>query len=113
MNSPSIRTRLETVIALAYLLERVEAGTARTDADGYRRLVLCLRAALSEDIPADALQVILNAHPAAGQVFENMHYEHSGLFRAPLERSVSSELLAKQVLERIAKVVKTRGREVG
>jgi hypothetical protein len=113
MNSPSIRTRLERVVALAYLLECVEAGTARTDADGYRQLVLRLQAALSEDIHADALQVILNAHPAAGQVFENMHYEHSGLFRAPLERSVSSEQLAKQVLERVARVAKTRSRKAG
>jgi hypothetical protein len=103
MNPRSIRTRFETVIVLAHLLECVESGVARASAEGYRQLVLQLQEALSEDIPADALQAILNTHPSAGELFENMHYGHSGLFRAPLERSVASELLAKQLLERVAK----------
>lgn len=105
MSSSWIRTRLETVIALAHLLECVETGTARANADGYRRLVLRLQAALSEDIPADALQAILCAYPATGQVFENLHYAQSGLSRASLERSVTSELQAKQVLARAARRV--------
>lgn len=105
MSSSWIRTKLETVVALAHLLERVETGTASASADGYRGLVLRLQAALSEDIPAEALQAILSAYPATGQLFENLHYEHSGLSRASLERSVSSELLAKQVLARAAKRV--------
>jgi hypothetical protein len=105
MSSSWIRTRLETVIALAHLLECVETGTARTNADGYRRLVLGIQAALSEDIPADALQAILCAYPATGQVFENLHYAQSGLSRASLERSVTSELQAKLVLARAARRV--------
>ena len=95
MSSSWIRTKLETVVPLAYLLECVETGTAIATADGYRRLVLRLQAALSEDIPAEALQAILSAYPATGELFENLHYGHSGLSRAPLERSVSSERLAK------------------
>jgi hypothetical protein len=105
MTSSWIRTRLETLVPLAHLLECVETGVASASADGYRHLVLRLQAALSEDIPADVLQVLLSAYPAAGQVFENLHYEHSGLSRAPLERSVSSELLARQVLARAARRV--------
>jgi hypothetical protein len=88
---------------LAHLLECVETGTAHASADGYRHLVLRIQAALSEDIPADALQAILSTYPATGQVFENLHYAHAGLSRASLERSVSSELQAKQVLARAAK----------
>lgn len=103
MSSSWIRTRMGTVIALAHLLECVETGAASASADGYRRLVLRLQAALSEDIPTDALQAILAAFPATGQVFENIHYAHSGLSRTSLERSVSSELQAKQVLARTAK----------
>ena len=67
--------------------------------------MLRLQAALSEDIPAEALQAILSAYPATGELFENLHYGHSGLSRAPLERSVSSERLARQVLARVAKRV--------
>jgi L-cysteine desulfidase len=105
MSSSWIRTRLETVVALAHLLECVETGAASASAEGYRRLVLRLQAALSEDIPADALKAILNAFPATGELFENLHYGDSGLSRAPLERSVSSELLAKQVLARVVRRV--------
>jgi len=91
------------VVALAHLLESVETGTARATAEGYRLLVQRLQVALAEDFPADALLAVLNQYPATSQVYENMHYEHSGLFRAPLERSVSSELKAKQVLMRAAR----------
>ncbi len=105
MSSSWIRTKLETVVALAQLLECVETGMASASADGYRRLVLRLQAALSEDIPAEALQAILSAYPATGQLFENLHYGYSGLSRAPLQQSVSSELLAKQALARAARRV--------
>jgi len=105
MSSSWTRTRLETVVALAHLLECVEPGMASASAEGYRRLVLRLQTTLSEDIPADALQAILGAYPAAGQVFENLHYEHSGLCRAPLEQSVFSERLAKHVIAHAARRV--------
>jgi curved DNA-binding protein CbpA len=105
MNSSWIRTKLETVVALAHVLECVEAGTASASADGYRRLVLRLQADLSEDIPTEALQAILRAYPATGQLYENLHYGNSGLSRAPLERSASSELVTKQILARAARRV--------
>lgn len=104
-SSSWIRSKLETLVPLAHLLECVETGLASASAEGYRRLVLQLQAALSDDIPAEPLQAILSAYPATGQIFENLHYGHSGLSRAPLERSVASELLAKQVLARAARRV--------
>jgi hypothetical protein len=98
----SVRTRLEAVIALARLLDRVEAGPAGVDADQYRLLVAQLLSALSEDMPHDALQAILGAHPAAAELYENMHYRHSGLSRSSLERSVASEMLASKLIARLA-----------
>jgi hypothetical protein len=105
MNASWIRAKLKTVVSLAHLLECVESGTATASADGYRCLVMRLQDALSEDFPADVLQAVLSDYPATGQLFENLHYERSGLSRAPLERSVASELLAKQVLARAARRV--------
>jgi hypothetical protein len=105
MTSSWIRTRLETLVPLAHLLECVETGMASASAEGYRRLVLRLQAALSDDLPPEVLQVLLSAYPATGQIFENLYYEHSGLSRTPLEQSVSSERLAKQVLARAARRV--------
>ena len=99
----SLKSRLETVIALARLLERVEASGVAADPDQYRALVRQLALALSQDLPEDALHAVLGAHPAAAELYENLHYEQSGLSRSSLERSVGSELLASQVLAKAAR----------
>jgi hypothetical protein len=91
------------VIALSRLLERVEARGAAIGAEQYRALVRRLQGALATPLPAPALEAILGAHPATAEVYENMHYDVSGLSRAPLERSVATELLATQAIERAAR----------
>ena len=105
MNAPlaTIKNRLETVIALSRLLERVEATSVQIGADQYRALVRQLTVALGQEIPDDALQAVLGAHPAAADVYENMHYAQSGLSRQPLERSIGSEMLASQALAKAAR----------
>lgn len=98
----SVKTRLENVIGLARLLERVERSGKAPDPGQYRALVRQLGAALEADLPHDALQAVLGAHPATAELYENLHYERSGLSRAPLERSVATEMLTSQALHRIA-----------
>jgi len=98
-----LQTRLETVIALSRLLERVEARGLSIGADQYRVLVRRLQATLATPMPAPALEAILGAHPATAEVYENMHYDVSGLSRSPLDRSVSTELLAAQAIDRAAR----------
>lgn len=99
----SLKTRLETLIALARLLERVEASGAAVGADQYQALVRQLTQVLSQELPDDALQAVLGAHPATAELYENLHYEQSGLSRSSLERSIGSEMLASQVLARAAR----------
>jgi hypothetical protein len=99
----SFKTRLETVIALARLLERVEASGVAIGADQYRALVRQLGVALSQEMPDDALQAVLGAHPAAAEVYENLHYARSGLSRSSLERSVGSEMAASRALAHAAR----------
>jgi hypothetical protein len=106
MNAPrteSLHTRLETLIALARLLERVEASPITIGADQYQTLVSQIKAALAAPLPPAPLQAILKAHPATGEIYENMNYEISGLSRSPLERSVATEMLATQLLHKIAR----------
>ena len=98
----SLQSRLETLIALARLLERVEASPITIGADQYRALVGQLKAVLAAPLPAAPLEAILRAHPAAGEIYENMNYEISGLSRSSLERSVATEMLATQLLHKIA-----------
>ena len=105
MNAPqteSLHSRLETLIALARLLERVEASPRPIGADQYRALVGQIKAALAPALPQQALEAILDAHPATAEIYENQHYPISGLSRSPLERSVATEMLASQVIHRIA-----------
>ncbi len=106
MNAPrleSMQTRIETVIALSRLLDRVEASPVPIGADQYRALIRQLQAALSASIPVQALDAILGAHPETAEVYENMHYETSGLSRSPLDRSVATEMLASQAIERASR----------
>jgi hypothetical protein len=101
------RAKIETVIALARMLERAEQGLAQVSADEYRLIVQRLQAALSDDPPADVLQPVLAAHPGAAEVYENMQYEHAGLSRSSLDRSIATETLAAQTLARIARAART------
>lgn len=96
------KNRLETLIALARLLERLERAPSSASAEQYRTVVQQLQSALGEALPAEALDAVFNAYPAAGTVYENMHYERAGLSRSPLERSVASEMAASQAIARIA-----------
>lgn len=98
----TVRSRIENAVALAQLLQRVESDMAQVDANQYRLLVGQLKAALAEELPPQALGAILGACPAAAEVYENLHYGHAGLSRAPLERSVASEMLAAQVIAQAA-----------
>ena len=106
MNAPrteSLRTRLENLIALARLLERVETSAVAVGADQYRALVSQVKVALAVALPEQAVNAILDAHPATAELYENMHYESSGLSRSPLERSVATEMLASEWIHRAAR----------
>ena len=106
MNAPrteSLRTQFETLIALARLLERVEASPVGVGADQYRALVGQIKATLVVPLPPAPLHAVLSAHPATAEIYENMNYEISGLSRSSLERSVETEMLATQLLHQISR----------
>jgi hypothetical protein len=105
----STTARLQAVIALAGILERIERGSAPVDADQYQAVVDRLKDALSVELPEEALQVVLGAYPSAAGVYENMHYAQSGLARSSLERSIASEMLAAEALSRVARSSKASG----
>ena len=90
-----------TAITLAELLQRVEAAPATIGAGQDRALVQHLGVVLDE-LPAGAgLQKLLDTFPAAAMVYENRHYGHAGLCRAPLEQSLNSELAARSLIEKV------------
>ncbi|URI11357.1 hypothetical protein MW290_20635 [Aquincola tertiaricarbonis] len=102
--SAELRARLETIIALARLLERLENQPGSASPSQYQQLVARLKALLQEDgLPQQALDAVLAAHPATAELYENLHYEHSGLCRSPLELSVAAETQVASMLSRLAK----------
>jgi hypothetical protein len=105
----SLRNRLENLIALAGLLERIESQPMGVGAEQYRGLVLQLRELLQEELPERALRLVLEAHPATAELYENMRYEHLGLSRSPLERSVALEMQVSALLGRIGREARSRG----
>ncbi len=102
-STASLQTRLETLIALARLLERVEASPVAVGADQYLALVRQIQAVLQVELPESARDAILGAHPATATIYENLHYETSGLSRSTLERSVATEMLATGLIHKAAR----------
>ena len=92
------RARVEHVVALAQLLERIEQSPNRS-ANGvgpqqYRNLVQQLQQALAQPLPQEVLNAILNAAPATAALYENLHYAEAGLCRSPLDAAMRAEMAA-------------------
>ena len=102
-STPSVTTRLETLVALARLLERIENSPAPIGAEQYRALIQKLKAALAAELPAAALEAVLGSFPATAELYENMHYAVSGLSRSSLDRSVATEMLASGLMQQAFK----------
>ena len=101
MGVATIRSRIETLIATARLLEHADANASLVGAAQYRNLSRLVQSLLGEDVPDDALRAVLRAFPATAMLYENLHYDRSGLSQSPLEGAVSAELLASEVIERL------------
>lgn len=100
-DAASARAAVETVIVLAGLLERLERRPVRIDADAHRTVVQRLqRALVAPELPADALEAVLGAHPGAAELYENLHYAQAGLLRSPLEAAVAAEGRARELIAR-------------
>ena len=99
----ALPAHLTVILTLARLLERLENSGVAMAADQYRSVVSHLAAELGKVTPDATLHALLDAHPAAAELYENLHYEQSGLSQSSLERSVGSEMLASQVLAKAAR----------
>jgi len=99
MAAATLRNRIENLIAMTQLLERVDARPTTIGAEQYRQLVRTVQELLSEeDLPDDALRAVLRASPACATIYENLHYDRSGLSQSPLDAAVSSEMAAAELI---------------
>ncbi|GIX25890.1 MULTISPECIES: hypothetical protein [Caldimonas] len=106
MNDTTIQVpaRLLGLVMMARLLQRLDTSREPVDARQYHDVVRRLQDLLRTTPVDDALKAVLNAYPAAGEVYENLRYEHAGLCLQPLERSMGTELQAREVLRRVARM---------
>lgn len=95
MNTSSTYTT--NAVLLAQLLERLERG-GPPDASQYRMVARRLTDELGRVTDVDALNSVLEAHPAAAQLYENMNYQHAGLCRSLLDASLASEQRAREAI---------------
>lgn len=65
----------------------------------YRSVVRHLADELSELPHGEALTALLDACPAAAQLYENLQYQHAGLCRSPLNAALDAELAARKIIE--------------
>lgn len=98
----AVAAQLQTVAALAQLLERLDRSAERVDAGQYRGVAQRLGELLAQATPGPLLDRLLNAFPSAAEVYENLRYEHAGLCRTPLETALNTEMQARAAIDRAA-----------
>jgi len=99
MAAAALKNRIENLIAMAQLLERVDANPTIVGAQQYLNLVNTVKGLLGDDdLPDDALRAVLRACPASATLYENMHYDRSGLSQSPLDVVVASEMVAAELI---------------
>jgi len=112
MSTPQVQTprsSVNTAAALAHLLERIDRSGNPIDAGQYQIVVSRLKNALNDNLPDDALTAVLNTYPSTAELYENMHYELSGLSQSSLSSAVSAELQASQLLDSFLLHPRARG----
>ena len=101
--SKTIPEHLVVVLTLAHVLQRLEGSRAPVGADQYMSVVAHLSDELGKVEPGEEFRALLEAYPAAAELYENLNYQHAGLCRSPLESSLTAELKAAEVIRRAAR----------
>ena len=104
----SRKTDLTVTHVLAQLLERLERSTVPVGAEQYRSVVQHLASELVDVEPGQALAALLDTHPAAAELYENVNYQYAGLCRSALDASLAAERQAKEVLGRAMRTAPNR-----
>jgi hemoglobin-like flavoprotein len=98
--NPSPKTDLAVTHVLAQLLERLEHSAVPVGAEQYRSVVEHLVQEFSDIEPGAELGRLLDAYPAAAEVYENLNYQHAGLCRSGLDAALAAEVSASKAIER-------------
>ena len=98
--SHTTAAHMTNLVTLAELLERLEHSAVPVAADQYRSVVMHLVHEFNDVTPDPALGVLLDTHPAAAELYENLNYQHAGLCRSGLDMALGAELKAREAIAR-------------
>lgn len=90
---------LEAILELSTRLDWLERQSGPQIADEYQIVVGRLKRMLGVGLPKYVLDPVLDAHPAAAELYENLTYSQLGLSRSPLQVAIGSAIVSIQVLE--------------
>jgi len=99
-HNPSSKTDLAVTHVLAQLLERLEHSAVPVGAEQYRSVVEHLVHEFNDVEPGADLGRLLDAYPAAAEVYENLNYQHAGLCRSALDTALAAEVSAREAIAR-------------
>lgn len=102
-NARPVSTKAQLTVAhlLAQLLQRLDRSAAPVGAEQYRSLVRHLSREMDALQAHPGLSALLDAYPAAAELYENLNYRHAGLCRSPLDTALAAELQAQQLIRRL------------
>ncbi len=98
--SKAFPQHLSVALTLAHVLEQLERSPGPIGAEQYRSVVQHLSDELAKLQLDGGLQAVLETHPAAAELYENLNYRHAGLCRSPLDRALGAELQAREVIDK-------------
>ena len=90
----------KNLVLLARVLERLEHSAEKVDAEQYRSVVNHLSSELALATQDSGLQAVLQACPAAAELYENLNYQHAGLCRAALDVAMAAEAAARAAIDK-------------
>ncbi|MEO5659000.1 MAG: hypothetical protein ABIQ90_04275 [Polaromonas sp.] len=105
------KTDLTVTHVPAELLERLECSTVPVGAEQCRSELLHLVSGLGEGKPDKELGILLDAHPAAAELYENVNYQYAGLCRFALDVSLAAERQANEALDRAMRRAMSRSNQ--
>lgn len=93
------KTSLTVTHVLAGLLERLEHSPVPVDPVQYRSVVEHLVSEFADVQLGPAFGALLDTHPAAAELYENLNYQHAGLCRSSLDASLAAEQQARRFIQ--------------
>ncbi len=98
IKTPTAPARLAVAVLLSQLLQRLDHSQVSVGAEQYRSVARHLAEEFEQLASDPLLSQLLDAYPAAAELYENLNYRHAGLCRSPLDVALDAEQRAHKAI---------------